>query len=229
MVRRRFMPRRGRRPWPWPVGELHEGEQLVGALRALPCAGCRSSAVDGEVLRTLSSLSESVVLRAHAQSGADGEPSTAGSMPTKRSSRTLTGLVRRSSSCRGLAGAVGTQEPERLAATHGDVDAAHCGEPAVGLGQPGAPPPSRRSRRRTLGIARQCPMSYEHTAPGFPVRWQRALAASCLPGLELSVASGRMAWWPPLTSWSASLRRPARGSNGSFPEPTPAQSGAWTP
>ena len=120
-----------------PLGELGELEQLGGAGAHLAAGQPEVAAVDPEVLLDGELLVEGVVLRARRRAG-PGSPGRRwpgpgrGSAARRRSTGETQPIIRM---VRGLAGAVGAEEAERLARAHRDVDAVDGREVAEGLGQ----------------------------------------------------------------------------------------------
>ena len=106
------------------LGELHELEQLVGAGHRLGLADAEVAGVDEEVLADVELEVEGVLLRADPQPGADLRAVGRRVQPEDRQ---LTAGRRGDRGDhphrRGLAGAVGTEEPEGLPRPHVEVDA----------------------------------------------------------------------------------------------------------
>ncbi len=119
------------------LGELDEGEQLVGPTAALRPGQPEVAAVDDEVLAHRQLEVEAVLLRADAQASADRGPvgdrveaEDAQGAPARRRHRGD------HAHRRGLAGAVGAEEAERLTGRDPDVDALDGLEAPEGLAQP---------------------------------------------------------------------------------------------
>ena len=146
-----------------PLGELHEVEQLGGAALALGPREVEVAAVDDQVLGDRELVVELVGLRHDAEAGAD-RPAVRRRVEAEHPQR-AGGRRRRAADHphrRRLAGAVRSEEPERLAAVDLDVDPVDGREVAEPLDEParfdqgfaghrteptGGPPPFRSGYR----------------------------------------------------------------------------------
>jgi hypothetical protein len=119
------------------LGELREVQQGGGALAHLGAGEPEEPAVHVQVVLDAEVLVEDVLLRAHAQARPDRRPV---GCRVETEDAQLTAADRRDAADHPhrarLAGAVGPEEAERLAAADLDVDAVDRGEVAEGLGQP---------------------------------------------------------------------------------------------
>ena len=125
IVSRRFMPPERSSTFGRPLlGELDELEQLLGALAHLALRDAEVAAVDVEVVEDVQLVVERVLLGTDPEPGPDRRAVLGGVHPEDAQLSPGDRRDRRDHPHRGgLAGAVGAEEAERLAAAYVDVDA----------------------------------------------------------------------------------------------------------